>query len=502
MRSKHTIGVGWWLTLLFSVSSFAAVEDDLRLVDAIKNRDRAAARLLIEQGANVNAAQGDGTTALAWAANRDDMETADLLIRSGAKVNSADDYGVTPLMQACTNRSAPMVERLLRAGADPKSTLWTGETPLMICARTGSAEAVQALLSYGADPNVRENQQGHTALMRAVAEKHPEVVRALVERGADVAARSTGGFTALLFASQQGDLESARILLTSGADVNEATPQYGTALVVATASGREAVALFLLENGADPNATDAYGITALHYAVPRGFAGIDSVSVVFRPSEAVPPNMPALVKALLSHRANPNLQIVKDFPPYSRSPYALQTSLVGVTPFLLAAAAADVDLMRILLGGGADPGLKSKDGSTALMMAAGVGRVDDRPSWEEARALEAVKMTTELGYDLNAANARGRTALHGAAGIGANAIIQFLAAKGANLELRDRQGSTPLKIAAGGAPRGDGANRVYESTMEVLLKLGAKTLDSGTENSGEVLEEPVTPRSISGASQQ
>src|SRR5947208_943331 len=83
-----------------------------------------------------------------------------------------------------------------------------------------------------------------------------------------------------------------------------------------------------------------------------GGAGVDSVSIIFRPFHELPPNMPKLVKELLARGANPNAQIAKDFPPYSRSPYALQMSLAGVTPFLLAAAAADVDLMRALLRGG------------------------------------------------------------------------------------------------------------------------------------------------------
>src|SRR6266478_9388165 len=476
------------IAFLLSATGFAAPADDLRLVDAVKNRDGAAARSLIEQHVNVNAAQPDGTTALAWAANRDDLETAELLIRAGANANKANDYGVTPLSLACTNRSAPMVERLLKAGADPNPALWTGETPLMVCARTGNVETVKLLLSRGAAPNAKESQQGQTALMRAVAEKRPEIARALIERGADIRARSKGGFTALLFASQQGDLASARILLAAGADVNEATPKNGTALVVAAASGREEFAIFLLENGADPNAADAYGVTALHYAVPRGIAGIDSVSVVFRPSSELPPaNMPGLVKALLAHGANPNVQIAKDFPPYSRSPYALQTSLVGVTPFLLAAAAADVDLMRVLSGGGADPHIKSRDGSTALMMAAGIGRIDEREnSQDDANALEAAKLALMLGDDINAANARGRTALHGAAGIGANGLIQFLVERGANLNTKDRGGYSPLAIAAGLAPRGgDSASRVYEGTMALLLKLGAQPLTSRARNEVE-----------------
>src|SRR6266704_2959431 len=413
MGLKTKTWMGWAIVALLGVASVAAAADDLGLVDAVKNRDRAAVRSLMEQHLNVNAAQPDGTTALAWAANKDDLETTDLLIRAGAKVNVANDYGVTPLSLACTNRSAPMVERLLKAGADPNAAQWTGETPLIVCARTGNVETVKLLLSHGADPNAKETQQGHTALMRAVAEKHPEVVRALIERGADVRARSKGGFTALLFASQQGDVASARILLAAGADVNEATPENGTALVMAVASGRQEFAIFLLENGADPNAADAYGVTALHYAIPRGIAGIDSVSAVFRPLSELPPaNMPGLVKALLAHGANANAQIARDFPPYTRSPYALQTSLVGVTPFLLAAAAGDVDLMRILLGGAADPHIKSKDGSTALMMAAGVGRVDERENkQEDARALEAAKLALMLGDDINAANERGRTPL-------------------------------------------------------------------------------------------
>ena len=475
---------------LLGALSFNAPAEDLRLLDAVKNRDRAAVRSLMEQHINVNSAQPDGTTALAWAANRDDSETADLLIRAGAKVNVTNDYGVTPLSLACTNRNAAMVERLLKAGANPNAALWTGETPVMVCAHTGNVETVKLLLSHGADPNAKETQQGQSALMRAVAERHPDVVRALIDRGADVRARSKGGFTALLFASQQGDVAAAQILLAAGANVNETTPKNGTALVVAAASGREQFAIFLLENGADPNAADAYGVTALHYAVPRGIAGIDSVSIIFRPFQEVPPNMPKLVKALLAHGANPNAQIAKDFPPYSRSPYALQTNLVGVTPFLLAAAAADVDLMRVLLGGGADPHIKSKDGSTALMMAAGVGRVDERENnQDDANALEAAKLALMLGDDINAANTRGRTALHGAAGIGANRLIQFLFEKGANLNAKDRRGYSPWAIAAGLAPRGgDSASRVYEGTMALLVKLGAQPSNPPRSRTGDEAE--------------
>lgn len=477
MGPRTRIWLGIWIMHLLTAASFALPADDLRLIDAVKNRNRAAVRFLLEERVNVNATGPDGATALAWAANRDDLETADLLIRAGANVNAAADHGVTPLSLACTNRNSRMVESLLKAGANPNTIQSTGETPLVTCAHTGNSEAVKSLLSHGADPNVKESQQGHTPLMRAIAGKHSEVTRILVGGGADVRARSTGGFTALLFASQQGDIESARVLLSAGADIDETTPENGTALVVAAASGHEAFAIFLVENGADPNAADAYGVTALHYTVPLGYAGIDSVSVIYRPYEVLPSNMPQLARVLLSHKASPNAQIKKDFPPYSRSPYALQTSVVGATSFLLASAAADVEIMRILLEGGADPSLTLKDGSNALMLAAGVGRVNERRNKEEeAKAVQTAGLALELGNDIHAANARGRTAMHGAAGIGADSMIQFLVEKGANLDAKDRQGNTPLTVAAGRVPRGDGANRIYESTMNLLLKSGAQSL--------------------------
>src|SRR5213083_3814880 len=93
------------------------------LVDAARNADREAVRALLQQGASVNAADADGTTALHWASYRDDVESADLLIRAGARVNAANDLGVTPLWTASQNGSEAMVRRLLAAGANPNAAL-------------------------------------------------------------------------------------------------------------------------------------------------------------------------------------------------------------------------------------------------------------------------------------------------------------------------------------------------------------------------------------------
>lgn len=503
---RRRLSLGVFPAVLLWIAAVPAAAGDFQLVRAVKAGDPPAAlRSLLEQGADVDAAEADGATALAWASHRDDLEAADLLIRAGADVNAANDYGVTPLALACGNRSTSMAETLLEAGADPNVTQWTGETPLIVCARTGAVEAVKALLSRGADVDVKESQQGQTALMRAVAGQHREVVRILVEHEADVHARSRGGFTPLLFASQQGDIESARILLAAGADLDEAPladvdarrdeiggpcvtssasalqcfvpRENGTPLVVATESGHEAFALFLLENGADPNGTDAYGRTALHHAVPEGWAAVDSF--FYRPfhDEIRLPNLPNLVEALLSNGANPDAQIAKDYSPYSRGPYRYETRAVGTTAFALAAAAADLGIMRSLLDAGADPKLPLADGTTPLMLAAGVGRIQDRRGEQEAaNALEAVRLTAALGLDVNAANSVGRTALHGAASVGADPIIQFLAEQGANLEAADRRGLTPYGMAAGVAGDEQHADRIYEDTMDLFVRLAGKPL--------------------------
>jgi len=461
------------IVLLLSVVNLSG--SDLRLVEAVKSRDREAVRSLLEQKADVNAPQADGTTALAWAAHWDDLETADALLRAGARVNAANDYGVTALSLACTNGSAAMIAKLLEAGADQKLSLPTGETPLMTTSRTGSLDAVKLLLAREVDVNAKE-ALGQTALMWAVARKHAAVAKALVERGADVHARSKGGFTPLLFAARAGDVNSARVLLEAGAHVNETTFDGMSVLLLATASGHEDLAIFLVEKGADPNATDAYGITALHYAMQKGLSILGAVQYVPVAQYLFRPNMRELVKALLAHGANPNARVEKlKKLTLSVSPRA---GMAGATPFLLAAATGDVSLMRLLAASGADPVLATTQNVTPLMVAAGIGRLQDRRGEEEERnALEAAKVALAMGNDVNAVNDNGRTALYGAASSGGNAIVAFLVEQGAKVNGKDKFGMSPWNLAAGVlAPNvlnSDKLNPVHQSTADLLVKLGA-----------------------------
>jgi uncharacterized protein len=483
----RTLGI-WWLAPLLSIAGFAATGGDLRLVDAAKSRNHEAVRSLLQQHVDVNTPQADGATALAWAAHWDDMETAELLIRAGANVNAANGYGVTPLSLACTNQSAAMVERLLKAGADPNGVP-SGTPVLMMAARTGNVDVVKSLLAHGADANAKESTRGQTALMWAVAEKHPDVERLLIDHGADIHAHSSSGFTPLLFAAQQGDVDSARMLLAAGANVNDAAPEDGSALIVATHSGHEALALFLLEKGADPNATDAYGITALHYAVLKGLARVSGVRPISGAGYLYRPNMPELAKALLEHGANPNARVAK-FPPMpnTRQFKLIDLTPVGATPFLLAAASYDAGIMRVLAAHGADPLLTDQAKNTPLIMAAGfaegITHAVDRPHQDDVDALEAVRVAVELGGDVNGANDIGDTAIHGAAYVGANDIVQFLVEKGAKVDAENVYGQTAWTIAAEVMTAGVAKDKdlrprnSHLNTADLLVKLGAKPIDT------------------------
>ncbi len=287
-----------WLTALFLlaiVSLSAVAESDLRLLEAAKTQDWASVRsLLQEKGVNINAAQADGATALAYAVYWDKLDSVQLLLEAGADPDIGNDYDVTPLMLAAENRSQAMVKLLLKAGADPDIASWSGETLLMTVTRTGMLEAVQLLLEHGTDVNVREPRRGQTALMWAISFKRPDIARLLIDHGADINASTIrlnedfqplevegymgstiqavpmGGYTPLLFAAKVGDVATARLLVEKGADVNAVSQTDGSPLIMAAAQANEELALFLLDHGADPNAVDENGMTALHYALRDG----------------------------------------------------------------------------------------------------------------------------------------------------------------------------------------------------------------------------------------
>jgi ankyrin repeat protein len=483
----------------------APTEGDLRLIEAAKDQDQQQVRALLSQHANVNARTEDGSTALLWAAHWNDTVTAELLLRAGADANAANAFRMTPLSLACTNASAAAVELLLKAGANPSTPIATGETPIMTCAASGNAEAVRMLIARGVDVNAKEPSQNQTALMWAAAERHPDVVRTFIEAKADLGAHTKKGFTALHFAAREGDIESAGLLLRAGVNVNirsqpepsEAAPSSAeapkgrttaggggargpayqatlsagsTPLLVATVRGQVPLALFLLEKGADPNVGDA-GFMPLHWAAGTWESGPSNPVYGFSdPMSGIPTREAKLqlVQALLAHGANPNGRMTQRPPGFAGG----YEDAAGATPFLLASAATDLEMMRLLLAAGADRALVTDTKSTPVMAASGLNRgVGESPIVEE-QALATVKFLIELGADGRGATTNGENALFGAAYRGWNTLLALLIDKGADVNAISKASVTPWLAASGFGDRLGGVLYNKEGA-DLLLKHGA-----------------------------
>jgi ankyrin repeat protein len=455
-----------FLLLAIVVGAGAPTRADERapLIAAAKQPDRDAVAALIRKGANVNATEADGTTALHWASYRDDVDSADLLIRAGANVNAVNDLGTSALWVASQNGSSSMVRRLLRAGANPNLALLGGETPVMVASRSGSVAVVEQLLARGGNVNAR-GARNQTALMWAVAQKHPEVVKVLLAHGADIRAKSDvweyvqaapphgrleynsriphGGETALMFAARVGDLASAKLLVAAGANVNDADAWGVSALVLAAHSGFAELVQLLLETGADANSAAA-GFTALHEAIMR--------------------RNETIVANLLAHGADPNTPL-RVWTPTRRSSadYNFPPAYIGATPFWLAARVTSPTVMRLLVKHGADPrfvhhadyypdgpglSVRRTETITALMAATGMGGgaawIQPDRAEREALMLETVKLVIELGADVNVAAADGRTALDAAQALKYESVAEVLVGKGAKPGIRKKPGTTPM----------------------------------------------------------
>jgi uncharacterized protein len=411
--------------------------------------------------------QADGSTALMLAIDRNDVDGATRLIRAHADVNATNEYGATALWIAAAGGNVPVAKLLLDAHANPNAALLSGETPLMTALDNGHADVARLLLERGADVNARETRGGQTALMWAAANRSADIVKLLLDHGADARARSTRGFTALLFAAQQGDVESGRLLLRAGADVNDRGTDRKTALIVAAASGNSDFSTLLLDSGANPDLSDERGFTALHYAALDA-GGAD------------------IVRTLLAHRANPNPRTTKD----SREYVYAGVNLMGATPLFLAASRGNVQTVRALLAGGADPFMTTEKGTAPLHVATWGGSpyAGDWTEDEKKNLLEVTRLLVEKGADVNATGEHRWTPLHGAAYKGVDGVVQFLVEHGARIDVFDEYGQTPLSIANAVLTVGSkdfyyqSSRVIRKSTADLLLKLGAKPLaESGVE---------------------
>jgi ankyrin repeat protein len=338
--------------------------------------------------------------------------------------------------------------------------------------------------------NAKEGWHGETALMSAAGENHPDVIKLLVEYGADVNAKGStldyplivkqdvmslppvGGLTPLMEAARENSYEAAQALLQAGADPNIQNPEKMTALLIAITNLHWDAARLLIDNGANPSDGSLAQVEEMR----------NLKEILSRPASKGPHNLTSMdvLKALLDKGAKPDSVIPGEVPTRDGGP-----GRGGDVPaFSRAAKTADVEVMRMLLDHGADAKIAAKDGSTALIAGVGAGKAAGGPrlgmkAATDAERIAAMQLILDHGADINAADGTGQTALHAAASKGSDEIVQFLADHGAKLDLKDKRDRTALDVANASAGAGPPVPVVgipvvpvgHETTVALLRKL-------------------------------
>jgi ankyrin repeat protein len=449
----------------------AQARDDLPpLLAAARGADHDAAMALVRDHVDVGAVEADGTSALHWAAHFSDADLVRALLAAGADATAANRYGMTPLQAAAVEGDPAIIDALLAAGADVNAALPEGETVLMTAARTGSPEALRALLAHGAETEARDRFYGESALIWAAAENHADAVRVLAEHGADVDGRSAlltleprqrragqsirplGSWTPLMYAARENARAAGEALVASGANLDAADPDGATALVIAIINAHYELAELLLRAGADPNIAD------LEAGMGPLYAAIDMHRLAVGHGRGNPVPVGLLdavdvVRLLLEKGADPNAALKKPILQRQHT-FGDGTLGAGATPLMRAAKSGDIEVVRMLLAAGADARQTLPNGTTALMLAAGLGWRNGSPlapsydQGSDAEAVETLELLLSLGLDLQAANEAGDTALHAAVGgRSSEAIVRFLLERGADLLVPNGRQQTPLSIA-------------------------------------------------------
>jgi len=477
------------------------------LARLIQTGNRKAALEKIREGADVNAAQPDGTRPIHWAVYRVDYDLLDALLARKAKVDVVNEFGATPLAEAAKLGDARLVKKLLDAGAGPEAANADGQTALMLAIKTGELPVVEMLIKAGANVNAVEKFHNQTPLMWAAAapKNAGEMVKMLLAKGASVKPRAlaydwpsqitsepraqyrpVGGLTALLYAAREGCYDCVEALLTAGADPNIPTPEGVTALMIALDNDQTSVAKLLLDRGANPNLWDWWGRTALYIVIDRkeggssaglrlGEAALRNAPPPPKPVAATGTSQPPLsymeiVRALLDADVDVNTQLNMHRPSRGGNSGRFIDPLLstGCTPLLRATMGADTEVVQALLAKGAQPNIDAM-GLTPFLVAAGVG-TGNRGGTGLAAASSAggpvnmplVQLLLEHGADVNAqvsgtttysmrisrapSSNEGMTALHVAALTGNTDLVRYLLTKGANAGIADAAGRKPIDL--------------------------------------------------------
>lgn len=543
----------------------------LELVRAAEQDDRDKVAALLKKHVAPDGAQGDGTTALHWAAYNDDLELAKLLLSNGSKPDARTRLrGLTPLHMAAENGDAALIEALLKAGAQADAANESGTTPLMIASASGNIVAVETLLAHGADVNAREKANGQTALFFAASHDCADVLRLLLSKGADpkiktpvaklarvsvgpdgellddkktaangektapagdkpattkadeaqlskdavvppaasegkpnadkpkadadktaaakpddklkdaygftaadrkkrvFGATQIGGLTALLVAARDGRANAVRAQLDAGDDVNQTSDtDHATPLILAIINGHYDLAALLLERGANPRLSTTDGATPLYAVIDVQWSPhtwYEQPVVVNEHTAYLD-----LAASLLGHGADPNAAIGKKLWFRSFANDEVWFDVEGATPFLRAAMAGDLAAMKLLVEHGANPNQATKSNDTPLMAVAGVGWAAYWTQNAPYSRLDAVKFCLDRGAVVDARDAKGYSALDGAAFRGDNEMVKFLVAKGADVKAKTKDGDTVADLANGLFEHAV----VHPETVALLEQLGS-----------------------------
>uniref|UniRef100_A0A8C1VS03 Ankyrin repeat and KH domain containing 1 n=1 Tax=Cyprinus carpio TaxID=7962 RepID=A0A8C1VS03_CYPCA len=406
------------------------------------------AQVLLAMHANVEdrGIKGDITPLMA-AASGGYVDIVKLLLVHGADVNAQSSTGNTALTYACAGGFLDVVKVLLKEGANIEDHNENGHTPLMEAASAGHVEVSRVLLEYGAGINTHSNEFKESALTLACYKGHLDMVRFLLEAGADQEHKTDEMHTALMEACMDGHVEVARLLLDSGAQVNMPADSFESPLTLAACGGHVELAALLIERGANLEEVNDEGYTPLMEAAREGHE--EMVALLLAQGANINAQTEETQETALTLACCGGFLEVADFLIKAGADIELGCS----TPLMEAAQEGHLELVKYLLAAGANVHATTATGDTALTYACENGHTD------------VADVLLQTGADLEHESEGGRTPLMKAARAGHLCTVQFLISKGANVNRATANNDhTVVSLACAGG---------HLAVVELLLAHGA-----------------------------